>query len=90
MAVRIPKNKPDWLTKIHSDHVKQKNKEFESWLMFVKAKIKLDETIECINAKYKTDFSIDQLFQISSKDEEQAIDMLGLDSDSDDDDDNTE
>lgn len=87
MAVKVSKDKPVWLQKIERDHFRDQNKAFEAWLRFVAAVIDFEEEIECINIKYKTEYDTENLFDVTEEDKEQAIDMLGLDSDDNDDDD---
>ena len=84
MAVNVSKKKPEWLQKIENEHFKDQNKAFQAWLKFCAAVISFEEEIECINVKFKSDYSIENLFDVTEEHKEQAIDMLGLD-DSDDD-----
>ena len=87
MAVNVSKERPEWLAKIEKDHFKAQNKAFEAWLKFCAAVIAFEEEIECINVKFKSDYSIENLFDVTEEHKEQAIDMLGLDDSDDDDDD---
>ena len=78
---------PEWLKKIETDQFKIKNRLFEARMKFVEVKLRAEEAIEEINNKYKTQFSFEDLITITPEEEEQAIDMLGLDDDDLDDDD---
>ncbi len=86
MAVKVSKERPKWLEKIAKDQFKIQNRIFQGRMQFVAVKLQAESMIEDINEKYKTDFAFEDLISITTEEEEQAIDMLGLDDDDDDDD----
>lgn len=77
------KKKPEWLRKLAEENLEEKNRAFESRCYFIKAKLDFEKVVEDINSKYGTKYQIENIFDIAPEEEEQAIDMLGLDDDED-------
>lgn len=85
MGVKLAKEKPKWLAKIHGDNVAAANKAFEGRCRFVIAYLEFCEQIEDLNEKYGTSFTTEDIFEITEEDEQKALDMEeGSDDDDDD------
>jgi hypothetical protein len=84
MAVRIAKQKPEWLTKIAEENREAANRAFEGRCKFVTAYLEFLEVLEEINDKYNAEFTIEDVFEITPEDEQKALDMLDGEDDDDD------
>jgi len=70
------KQRPEWLSKIHTENVVASNKAFLAMCEFVQAKLDFETIIDSINDKFGSKYKLSDIFFITQEQEQQALDML--------------
>jgi hypothetical protein len=94
MSKLVATKRPKWLQKIaeESERIKKQeeaigtpieltNNLFEIRMQLAILKLQMVEGIEAINDKYKTEYIFEDLFNVTTEEEQQAIDFLEPDED---------
>jgi len=98
MSKLVAKKRPDWLQRIAEESEKIKKQEEEAIgtpvelkndlfairMQLAILKLQAVEGIEAINDKYKTEYIFEDLFNVTTEEEQQAMDFLEPDDDEDD------
>lgn len=72
----ISKTQPDWLKKIVKDQLLGERRAIRGRIELIKAKLVLEDTIEQINEKFKTEFASTDIFSVTADEEEEVMDLM--------------
>jgi len=84
VSAKVAKEKPEWMRKIDAENLKSANRAFQARCAFIETKLDFEYTIDRLNEKWGTNYTIYDIFSITQEEEQQALDMIeGADDDDD-------
>lgn len=72
----LSNERPEWLEKIDAENIEAANRAFQAFCDFISAKLDFETTIDEINEKYGSKFTIEDIFSITQEQEQQALDFI--------------
>ena len=72
----ISKRQPDWLKRIARDHLVTEQRTIQGRIKLIETKLVLEDTIEQINVKFKTAFTVNDIFNITEEESDEVMDLM--------------
>ena len=72
----ISKRQPDWLKRIARDHLVTEQRAIQGRIKLIETKLVLEDTIEQINVKFKTAFTVNDIFNITEEESDEVMDLM--------------
>ena len=72
----IQKRQPDWLKRIARDHLVTEQRMLRGRIKLIETKLALEDTIEQINTKFKTAFTLNDIFSITEEESDEVMDLM--------------
>mgnify|MGYP001171353741 CR=1 FL=1 len=72
----ISKRQPDWLKRIARDHLVTEQRAIQGRIKLIETRLVLEDTIEQINAKFNTTFTLNDIFSITEEESDEVMDLM--------------
>ena len=72
----ISKCQPDWLKRIARDHLVTEQRAIQGRIKLIETKLVLEDTIEQINVKFKTAFTVNDILGITEEESDEVMDLM--------------